>query len=473
MTSAELGAEREGVRAKSGVHRFGGARSLPSWPGPARVPAASYVLACGVAVVVAAVVARRAGPAVWFAVAVVVGTLFLELVAVPSYERNRTLAPVRHLLVTAGTGLLAASAFAWLDPQEVRWAAVVVVTAAAVLVGAVVATRSAGAPRTVLLVGGRVGVAQLIAQWSTCRDVEVKGVCLPELVDAPGHQLGPVPIVGSLDDAAAVAQALAVDQVVIVPGPLLSAPHVRRVIWALEALPAEISIVAEMDGVAPRRVTARMLGRRLTLSVRPSGHVLPAMWVKGAVDRLVAALLLVVLSPLLLAVALLIRLDSPGPVIFRQTRVGRGGESFTIFKFRTMHADAETRLAGLTPINEGAGPLFKVARDPRTTRVGRTLRCTSIDEVPQLVNVLRGEMSLIGPRPGLPVETMTYDEWVHRRLRVKPGMTGAWQVGGRSNLSWAEAVRLDIDYVDNATLRDDLRIAARTVRVVISRDGAV
>ncbi|MET0929060.1 MAG: sugar transferase, partial [Aeromicrobium sp.] len=158
---------------------------------------------------------------------------------------------------------------------------------------------------------------------------------------------------------------------------------------------------------------------------------------------------------------------------FRQTRVGLDGRPFTIFKLRTMLVDAEARLSELTAVDEGAGPLFKMALDPRTTRVGRTLRRTSIDEVPQLLNVLRGEMSLIGPRPGLPVETMTYDEWVHRRLRVKPGMTGAWQVGGRSNLSWTDSVRLDIDYVDNARLRDDLRIAVKTARVVVSRDGAV
>jgi len=168
-----------------------------------------------------------------------------------------------------------------------------------------------------------------------------------------------------------------------------------------------------------------------------------------------------------------IRHDSPGPAVFRQTRVGLDGRPFTIFKFRTMRVDAETRLAALRSCDEGAGPLFKMAQDPRITRVGRNLRHTSIDELPQLINVVRGEMSLIGPRPSLPVETMSYDDWVGRRLHVKPGMTGAWQVGGRSNLSWTDSIRLDLDYVDNATLRDDLRIAVKTVRVVISRDGAM
>ncbi|MET0930631.1 MAG: exopolysaccharide biosynthesis polyprenyl glycosylphosphotransferase, partial [Aeromicrobium sp.] len=416
--------------------------------------------------------AEQSRPTAWLAVAVVVGTLVLELATSPPSSRDRTLRPARRIVVAAGAGLLGASATVGLDPNDLRWSGAAVLAADAVLVGAFAMRRTSGSPRTVLVVGGRVGVGQLVAQWATAPDVEVAGVCLPEPVHESALSLGPVPILGSLDDVAAVARAQGVDEVVLVPGPLLSAQHVRRLIWALETLPVELSVVAEMDGVVPRRVTPRVLGRRLTFSVRPGRPPLPAVWVKALVDRLAAALLLVVLSPMLLLAGILIRLDSPGPVVFRQTRVGLDGRPFTIFKLRTMWVDAETRLAELTAMDEGAGPLFKMARDPRTTRVGRTLRRTSIDEVPQLLNVLRGEMSLIGPRPGLPVETMTYDEWVHRRLRVKPGMTGAWQVGGRSNLSWTDSVRLDIDYVDNARLRDDLKIAMKTARVVISRDGA-
>ncbi|MET0449838.1 MAG: exopolysaccharide biosynthesis polyprenyl glycosylphosphotransferase [Aeromicrobium sp.] len=436
-------------------------------------PGASYAVASAAAAVVAACAPDRSRPAAWLAVTVVIGVLVLELLTSPPYLRDRTRRPVRRILVTAGAGLLAASASALLDPEDVRWSGAAVLAAVVVLVGAAALVRIAGAPRTVLLVGGRVGVGQLVAQWAACPDVDVVGVCLPESVHESVQSLGPVPILGSVDDVAAVALASGVDEVVLVPGPLLSAPHVRRLIWALEKVPAELSVVAEMDGVVPRRVTPRVLGRRLTFSVRPGGPALPALWVKGVVDRLAAAVLLVVLSPLLLLAAIVIRLDSPGPAVFRQTRVGLDGRPFTIFKLRTMLVDAEARLSELTAVDEGAGPLFKMALDPRTTRVGRTLRRTSIDEVPQLLNVLRGEMSLIGPRPGLPVETMTYDEWVHRRLRVKPGMTGAWQVGGRSNLSWTDSVRLDIDYVDNARLRDDLRIAVKTARVVVSRDGAV
>ena len=438
-------------------------------------PGASYAWAAAAAALVAAVAALESERDVWPAVVVVVvvGTLVVDLVTTPRYERDRTARPVRRLLVTGGAALLGASAFAGVDPAEVRWGAAVVLATAATLAGADAMARGTRLPRAVLLVGGRVGVGQLAAQWATCPDVEVVGVCLPEPTDELDPRLGPLPVLGSLDDVAAVARTRVVDQVVLVPGPLLSAHEVRRLIWALEELPVELSVVAEVDGVVPRRVTPHVLGRRLTLSVRPGRPSPIASCVKGLVDRLAAALLLVVLSPLLLMAAIVIRFDTPGPAVFRQTRVGLDGRPFTIFKLRTMQVDAEARLAALMAVNEGAGPLFKMAVDPRTTRVGRTLRRTSIDELPQLVNVLRGEMSLIGPRPGLPAETMTYDDWVGRRLRVKPGLTGAWQVGGRSNLSWTDSVRLDIDYVDNATLRDDVRIVVKTARVVIGRDGAV
>jgi exopolysaccharide biosynthesis polyprenyl glycosylphosphotransferase len=439
------------------------------------VPGASYACAAAAAALVAAAAATQSDRDVWPAVVVVVvvGTLVVDLATAPGHERDRTARPVRRLLATGGAALVGASAFAGIDPGEVRWGAAVVLATVAVLGAADATARVTRSPSTVLLVGGRVGVGQLAAEWATCPDVEMAGVCLPEPVDEQEPRLGALPVLGSLDDVAAVARSRAVDQVVLVPGPLLSAHEVRRLIWALEELPVELSVVAEMDGVVPRRVTPRVLGRRLTLSVRPGRPAPVASLVKGVADRMAAALLLVVLSPLLLVTAIVIRLDTPGPAVFKQTRVGLDGRPFTIFKLRTMQVDAEERLAALMAVNEGAGPLFKMAVDPRTTRVGRTLRRTSIDELPQLVNVLRGDMSLIGPRPGLPVETMTYDEWVSRRLRVKPGLTGAWQVGGRSNLSWTDSVRLDIDYVDNATLRDDVRIVMKTARVVIGRDGAV
>lgn len=446
---------------------------LRSAPALVSMPGASYAVACAAAATVAAVVAAQAGRIVWSAVGIVVVTLALDFAVARPGNRAVSLRTVRRLAVAAGAGTLFASSMAWLSPAEVRWVGLIVGTAGMVFTGAVLLAQMVQAPRSVLLVGGRVGIGQLAAQWASCPDIEVRGICLPEFFDESAQQIGLVPILGSLDDVVAIAQAIDVDEVVVVPGPLLSAYHVRRLSWELENSSIDLSVAAELDGVVARRITPRVLGRRVTLTVQPGRRSRPARWVKGIVDRIGAAILLVILSPLCVLVAMIIRLDSPGPAMFRQTRVGLDGKVFTIYKFRTMLVDAESRLAELRSRNEAAGPLFKMASDPRTTGVGRVLRSSSIDEVPQLINVLKGEMSLIGPRPGLPGEAMMYDEWIHRRLRVKPGMTGAWQVGGRSNLSWTDSVRLDIDYVDNGTLRDDVLIAMKTARVVISRDGAV
>ncbi|GAA1946259.1 hypothetical protein GCM10009798_01560 [Nocardioides panacihumi] len=194
--------------------------------------------------------------------------------------------------------------------------------------------------------------------------------------------------------------------------------------------------------------------------------------VKAGADRALASLLLLLLAVPMLAVALAVRLDSAGPVIFRQTRVGRHGRHFSIYKFRSMTVDAEVRLHGLRTFNEADGPMFKMREDPRVTRVGRFIRRTSLDELPQLWNVVRGEMSLVGPRPALPEEVASYDARERRRLEVRPGMTGAWQVSGRSRLGWDETVDLDLAYVDDWSLWVDVVLLARTVGAVVSGDGA-
>ncbi|KAF0646055.1 exopolysaccharide biosynthesis polyprenyl glycosylphosphotransferase, partial [Streptomyces fradiae] len=193
---------------------------------------------------------------------------------------------------------------------------------------------------------------------------------------------------------------------------------------------------------------------------------------KTAVDRCGAALGLLALSPLLLLLVLLIRLDSPGPAFYRQVRVGRDRETFTMWKFRSMVTDADVRKDDLAARNECDGLMFKMRRDPRVTRVGRFLRRTSLDELPQLLNVLRGDMSLVGPRPPLPEEVAAYDATALRRLRVKPGMTGLWQVSGRSDLSWDETIQLDLHYVDNWSFSSDLDVMSRTLRAVVDGRGA-
>jgi exopolysaccharide biosynthesis polyprenyl glycosylphosphotransferase len=194
--------------------------------------------------------------------------------------------------------------------------------------------------------------------------------------------------------------------------------------------------------------------------------------VKEIFDRVAASLLLLALSPALLVFAALIKLNSRGPVFYTQRRIGKDGKPFTMVKFRTMVVDADAKRVTLRLADEGAGPLFKLRRDPRVTRVGGWLRRYSVDELPQLANVLAGTMSLVGPRPPLPEETKTYAPDVRRRLLVKPGLTGLWQVSGRSDLPWEEAVRLDLRYVEDWSLALDALILWKTLRAVFGGEGA-
>jgi lipopolysaccharide/colanic/teichoic acid biosynthesis glycosyltransferase len=214
-----------------------------------------------------------------------------------------------------------------------------------------------------------------------------------------------------------------------------------------------------------------------TAAQRPSvaSTVMPAprragtLWT--ALNTVAAALILLLVLPVFLAVAVAVKLDG-GPVFFRQTRVGRGGRQFRMVKFRSMVVDAEARLAALQTANEGAGPLFKLRRDPRITRVGAVLRKYSLDELPQLLNVLGGSMALVGPRPALQREVDRYCATARRRLEVKPGLTGLWQVSGRSDLSWADSIALDARYVDTWSPLLDLSILARTAGAVAKGGGA-
>jgi exopolysaccharide biosynthesis polyprenyl glycosylphosphotransferase len=194
--------------------------------------------------------------------------------------------------------------------------------------------------------------------------------------------------------------------------------------------------------------------------------------VKRVMDLLVAGVALVVLAPVLGVLALIVHLDSTGPVLFRQERIGKDGSPFAMLKFRSMVADAEARLDALTEKNEGAGVLFKVKDDPRVTRCGKWMRKYSLDELPQFINVLKGEMSLVGPRPPLAREVGEYEHYTHRRMLLKPGITGLWQISGRSDLDWDDSVRLDLYYVENWSIMGDLMILWRTFRAVLAPSGA-
>lgn len=193
---------------------------------------------------------------------------------------------------------------------------------------------------------------------------------------------------------------------------------------------------------------------------------------KRILDIGVSGISLLIFWPLLTAIAIMVKLDSPGPVLFHQERCGRNERTFQMVKFRSMVQTAEDDLAGLLDQNEASGVLFKIRNDPRITKTGRVLRKYSLDELPQLWNIFVGEMSLVGPRPPLPEEVKSYDTHVRRRLYIKPGLTGMWQINGRSNLSWEDSVRLDLYYVENWSLTGDLYIIWRTFRMVMRAEGA-
>jgi exopolysaccharide biosynthesis polyprenyl glycosylphosphotransferase len=401
--------------------------------------------------------------------------LHLFAVALPAYERETSSLPSRRVIV-----LGSAVAFAFLLSAEASAPSVreaMLVGSGVVLMGwlPTLPAKLRRGQSSALIIGDRMSVYHLVNQWRTRSEVDIVGVCLAETdddaPDSPDEILG-IPVVGRLENAAGLAAEAQVGQVVVAPGPTLTAYDVRRLSWALEDTTIELTVAAEVHGALPHRITPRVLGRRLLLSVRPSKRSAVATWIKGVLDRSLGVLLLIVFAPLMGALWLAVRVDTPGPGFFVQQRAGRNGRLFPMYKLRTMLVDAEERRAELTAANEGAGPLFKMKVDPRVTRVGNVLRITSLDELPQLFNVVRGEMSLIGPRPALPSEIETYDPWTRRRLSVKPGMTGLWQVSGRSNLPWDEAVRLDLDYVDNWTHGSDFGIVARTVRAVLRREGA-
>lgn len=233
-----------------------------------------------------------------------------------------------------------------------------------------------------------------------------------------------------------------------------------------------VELSSTLADITADRLTVRPLGRFPVVYVEPRHRHGWRAVAKRVFDVTVAGVALVLVAPLMVATAAAIKLTSPGPVVFRQERVGQGGGLFEVLKFRTMVVDAEARLDALSDENEGAGPLFKMKHDPRITPVGSFLRKTSLDELPQLWNVVRNEMSLVGPRPALQAEMADWDAELYARLRVKPGITGMWQVSGRSSTTFAEYTRLDLYYVDNWSLVVDLAILAKTIPAVLRSDGA-
>lgn len=259
---------------------------------------------------------------------------------------------------------------------------------------------------------------------------------------------------------------------VLVAASAFDAPKLNRLFWELQHVDADLQITSGTMDLVASRVVVQSVGGVPLLYVRRTGMDRLQRSLKRTMDVIVSLAGLLVMSPLLAGIAAWIKADSDGPIFFTQTRAGRDGRPFVLWKFRTMHKDAEARRAELEPQSEGPGLLFKLKEDPRITRAGRTLRRYSLDELPQLWNVLRGDMSLVGPRPALMSEVEYYDDWVRNRLRVKPGITGLWQVSGRAESTWSDYVRYDLFYIQNWSLSLDLWILWRTLRAVLSAEGA-
>lgn len=298
----------------------------------------------------------------------------------------------------------------------------------------------------------------------------VVAACTPDATPSPGD--GPVRLGGPLDVVEVSARCSA-DVVLLCPGlSLTMIDDLRSLQVRLEAAGRELAIAPPMvEAIGPRVSLSAVCGLPVVRLGRPE-LTGPRRAVKSIADRFAAIVGVVLLMPLLLALAVAVRLDSRGHALFRQVRIGKDGTPFTMVKFRTMFVDAEERKAELLAQNEGAGVMFKMRQDPRVTRVGSFLRRTSLDELPQLLNIVRGDMSVVGPRPCLPEEAAQYDDFIARRLLVRPGLTGLWQVHGRSDLAWRESRRLDVRYVENWSLGFDLTILVRTVDVVLRGQGA-
>ena len=474
------------------------ARDLRAVPavGRQRVP---WILACGdgLAAAVTAVLAGVALPAwsptellslvvIWPLVVAVCGG-YTSISGSPNAVRPKTLLRAAALAALVAWSTVAISpALLPGTSREAARSVILVVVLAPVL--SVVFRRSGQllarpAVRRAVLVGDAAGLHHLLhearrATRSGRTDVLPVAACLHgqeplDLTDHAGASEHLTVWLGT-EDLLEVVRAHSADSVIVATGSGISHSELRRWGCWLQDEGTELLVSAGLRDVAPSRIGLSALGGLQLLRVRPAAITGATHLLKNLADRAAAAFLLALLAPVLIALAFLIRRDSPGPAMFRQTRVGKHGRLFTVYKLRTMRQDADTVVHELADANESDrdGVLFKIRQDPRITRLGAMLRKYSLDELPQLINVVRGDMSLIGPRPALPSEVREYSTDLQRRLVVKPGLTGLWQVSGRSDLTWEETVRLDLQYVDNWSWTLDLKIAVKTFRAVVLHQGA-
>ncbi|HXZ98774.1 MAG TPA: sugar transferase [Candidatus Binatia bacterium] len=416
-----------------------------------------------------------ASPLVWLALLSLTGTYSERRIGSGASEFGR--------VAQAGLWLLAAIVgVSYVSHSELsREVTAVTVTAATALtvgvhlLGRVLLLRRlrvGGALHRVIVVGTASEATSLVDHITRLphSGLRVAGLCLAEQEPGPDGErhLG-----SSVEDIIRVARDAGADTVAIAGSAILSGSELRRLSWDLEGTGIRLLVAPGVTELAGPRLVVHPLGGLPLLVVKEALFNGPTWALKAAVDRVVSALLCVLLLPLFAAITLAIRLDSPGPILFRQRRVGLHGQEFTVLKFRTMRDGADGEREDLAALNDHDGILFKIFDDPRITRVGRLLRRCSLDELPQLWNVLTGSMSLVGPRPPLRSEVERYPaDLRRRRLLVKPGMTGLWQVSGRSDLPWAETVRLDLQYVESWSVLLDVLVLWKTLRVVVTGRGA-
>jgi len=326
--------------------------------------------------------------------------------------------------------------------------------------------------QSVVAVGHELAVADLVTELGRDRyhGLTVVGAC----VAWPGEddEVAGVPVYGGLDDITAAVKAFDADTVAVLACPEMDGVRLRSLAWELEKTGTDLCVAPALLDVAGPRTTVRPTAGLTLLHVDHPQLTGFRLVLKGLFDRCAAAAALIMLAPVMGVLAAAIWLHDRGPALFTQVRVGKDGHAFRIYKFRTMVVDAEQRRAQLLTSNDSDGVLFKLRKDPRVTAVGVHLRRWSFDELPQLFNVFLGHMSLVGPRPALPDEADKYADHVRRRLVVKPGLTGLWQVNGRSDLSWEESVRLDLRYVENWSFALDLQILWKTISVLLHGSGA-
>lgn len=321
-----------------------------------------------------------------------------------------------------------------------------------------------------LVMGSGKRATDLIAKLSTGSALGYRLVGVLAENDFTGEQVGNLPVLGRMNELRAILNKTSIDEVFFA-APVVGA-DINDLVFACEEVGVRFSLLADWFNPTIARTSFRSLDEvpMLTFSTTPSqvGQLL----LKALTDRIFAAISIALLSPLLLIVALIIKLTSPGPVLFHQVRSGLNGRLFKMYKFRTMVVNAEALKDSLLDRNEMNGPVFKIKDDPRVTRIGHWLRRTSLDELPQLFNILLGDMSVVGPRPPIPAEVEKYERWQRRRLSMKPGLTCFWQIAGRNEVDFADWMKLDLKYIDNWSFKLDIIILLKTIPVVLLGRGA-